>query len=98
VVKAYFEEILKDPESARYKFDTPERAYRRAGWANRGRVAWQGYVIPVNVNAKNSYGGYTGYKRYFALMRDGRLSLLYEAKHSVITSGFLHYEDGTNVR
>ncbi|PHM46625.1 hypothetical protein [Xenorhabdus miraniensis] len=50
---------LKDPDSAKYKFHDARLAYTPAS----RNVA---YVVPVEINAKNSYGGYTGYKtRYY---------------------------------
>jgi hypothetical protein len=66
-VKAYFEPRLKDPESARYNFGAPARAYANNGSLRGGEVVWRGYAVPVRVNAKNSYGGYTGGKDYIIL-------------------------------
>lgn len=66
-IKAYFSNVLKDPESAKYKFGNPVRAYANNGLAYGGKVAWVGYMVEVQINAKNSYGGYVGYKPHMVL-------------------------------
>jgi hypothetical protein len=73
VEKALREQILaalKDPESARIEFQEA-----RPTW---GRVVGQpdtvfGWEVIAMVNAKNSYGGYTGAKPWSFMLRDGRL-------------------------
>lgn len=76
LVKAHFDGILKDPESARYTYED--------GWlkvqCNGLTVRWQerqldyaGWAKVVRVNAKNSYGGYVGDTRYIALFDRGQL-------------------------
>lgn len=54
------EENLIDPESARYKFGTPAKAWTNNGWLRGGEVVFTGYSVPVDVNARNTLGGYTG--------------------------------------
>jgi len=61
---------LKDPESAKYDFGYPKKGYSQDGWAAGGAVHF-GYIVPVKINAKNSYGGYTGYKQYQYLYSEG---------------------------
>jgi hypothetical protein len=46
---------LKDPDSVEYRSWTVARAYRPSNPPQFG------YIISVTVNAKNSFGGYTGY-------------------------------------
>lgn len=60
--------LLKDPESAKF---SGSRAYQ-AGFGEAG------YDTCGYVNAKNSYGGYTGDKRYFVFetQRGGRSALM----------------------
>lgn len=72
LVKQFFESVLKDPESAKYRFGEVYRGYM-VGSAFEGRKLEAGYLIDVNVNAKNSYGGYTGGKPYKFLIRSGKL-------------------------
>lgn len=70
-IKAHMETMLKDPESARYRFGQPRKGYANRGMAYGGQVLFVGYVVPVQVNAKNSFGGYTGFKPYQALVYGG---------------------------
>ena len=59
-IKAYMSDQLKDSESARYRFDEPQKTVCNKGALSGGKVAWNGWVVPFTVNAKNSYGGYVG--------------------------------------
>lgn len=54
---------LKDPDSAKYHFFEPKKGYT-AGTSHFG------FVVPVGINAKNSYGGYTGYQMYYFVFYD----------------------------
>ncbi len=71
VIRAHFEQTLKDPESARYRIGKPERAYGNEALIQGGGIRWIGYLVPVEVNAKNSYGGYVGFKPYLVLFQPG---------------------------
>lgn len=70
--RAYMETVLKDAMSAQYRFEQPVRAYSNIGWGqpNGGQVEWTGYLVKAYVNAKNSYGAYTGYRPYMFLFKD----------------------------
>jgi len=72
-IKEYFESVLKDPESAIYKFGLPIKAYENEGLLFGSKVAWLGYLVDVEVNAKNSYGGYVGYKPYVFLFNGNQI-------------------------
>ena len=64
-IKNHQETNLKDPGSARYKFAAPHK-----GWCKfNGKVNY-GWIVDYTVNAKNSYGGYTGAKPQFALLNN----------------------------
>ncbi|WP_126358173.1 hypothetical protein [Cedecea lapagei] len=71
-IKSYMYSSLKDPESARYTFDQPFKGYSQDGSLSQtsGGVIY-GYVAGVQVNAKNSYGGYTGNQRYVFIFSNG---------------------------
>lgn len=74
-VKAYFSRILKDPESAQYRKGHLGKAYCNKGIAWGGDVVWHGYAANIYINAKNSYGGYTGFKPYTIVWnRDGSIN------------------------
>lgn len=66
-ITEYMNSRLKDPESARYRFDPPRPAYIRPGYFSGQRIAYAGYRVGFELNAKNSFGGYVGSKPYFAL-------------------------------
>jgi hypothetical protein len=56
--------LLKDPDSAKFTFDSLPR---------KGQYRYRnyGYVVCAKVNAKNSYGGYTGDQlQYFFFVND----------------------------
>lgn len=74
-VKTYFEGCLKDPESAKYKFEKPIKGWYGKTLSNLAgpRKIDYGWIVLVRVNAKNSYGGYTGYKSYNCLFRGKEL-------------------------
>lgn len=66
IVKKYFEQSLKDPESARYNdWIGPSKGFMR----DLSRI-YYGYRVCVKVNAKNSYGGYTGRKLYYFIINN----------------------------
>lgn len=56
---------LKDPYSAKVDFSSPKR-----GWIAWEKDAMYGWMIHVEINAKNSYGGYTGSKPHFFFVQD----------------------------
>lgn len=70
-IKAHMEAKLKDPDSAKYRFGQPRKGYANKGMALGGQVIFVGYVVPFQVNAKNSFGGYTGFKPFQALVHGG---------------------------
>lgn len=60
---------LKDPDSARFSDMTPPR--KEVMVENKEFV--YGYATCVNVNAKNSYGGYVGKQMYWVFMRNNEV-------------------------
>ncbi len=56
-IEKFISANLKDPDSAKYIFHDPRKGYQ----SSKKLVAM---VVPVEVNGKNSYGGYTGYTLY----------------------------------
>jgi hypothetical protein len=73
VVDGYLESTLKDPYSAMKKVvREPRRTYVRPDFL--GRETWDGWAVCYSINAKNSYGGYTGAKPYmFVISPSGEL-------------------------
>jgi len=58
MAKANLREILKDPESARF-----QHVFINTVTTADGRTA---HIYCGEMNAKNSYGGYSGYQRFIA--------------------------------
>lgn len=67
-VKRHMQLRLKDPESARYEFRNPVvQAWSGYGGRNYG------YASCVLVNAKNSFGGYTGFQKSYYMVRNDQV-------------------------
>lgn len=64
---------LKDPSSAQFSNESP----CFAGWMSSvpilGIKAAFGYLQKGEVNGKNSFGGYVGFRPYMVLMRNGEV-------------------------
>lgn len=68
IIRSHMRGVLKDPESARYEFlNSP-----KIGWNGFGEKQF-GHVVCVNINAKNSYGGYVGNRLSYFMIRNGRV-------------------------
>jgi hypothetical protein len=74
-IKAFFEDALKDPESARYKWGDWNRFWVQEA-PLMGGDRHVGWLMIVGVNAKNSFGGYTGSKDYGFIYKNGKLQKL----------------------
>ena len=72
LASAWLNQNLKDPDSARIEWGQVYKSWFRDAPAFGGRLYW-GYSINAQVNAKNSFGGYTGLKPYRFMFRDGVL-------------------------
>lgn len=61
---------LKDSESAKFRFKTCDK-----GWMPSapmfGMPVQYGYMQVGEVNGKNSFGGYVGFKEFYVLIRSG---------------------------
>ncbi len=72
LIQDHFVETLIDPESVRYDWrGKPFRAITN--------IITYGWFVRVNINAKNSCGGYTGKTPFTILMRYDRLLLAEES-------------------
>ena len=80
---------LKDPSSAQFRNQQP----CHTGWVRSvpilGMKAAFGYVQKGDVNGKNSYGGYVGFRPYLVLMKNGAVvrSCITDADGICIPSG-----------
>ncbi len=73
-VRDHFELTLKDPASADYKFGDLYKGWCKGPFYSKQKIAWSGWALNVMVNAKNSYGGYTGYEAYTVTFRGDSIS------------------------
>lgn len=80
IIEAAMADMLKDPDSARYSgFTQPKHDqvvhldYAPNGGVGVTKTAVYGYAVCVAVNAKNSFGGYTGDQLYWFLIRNGQV-------------------------
>lgn len=67
-IKEYMKTRLKDPYSAKYKFNALTKDYT----ANGNVISW-GWAIYADFNTKNSYGAYTGLRRCRFFFQDKTL-------------------------
>lgn len=70
-INKHIETTLKDPFSAMIKdISKPVEGHIRGALIDGYPLSY-GWLLTFSVNAKNSYGGYTGYQKYTLLLRDG---------------------------
>lgn len=75
VIVAYLNDVLKDPESARISnISGPTFINVESELLVRGTYGWG---ICFMVNAKNSFGGYTGARMFTLIWRDGQVVRVY---------------------
>ena len=72
-IKNLMSRLLKDPYSANYRFGTPRKGFAQDGLLMGGAKHF-GYIIPVYINAKNSFGGYTGEQLHYLLISEGKVN------------------------
>jgi hypothetical protein len=72
-IKALLLSMLKDPGSAKFQFHAPEIHWFSSGDWLRGWTDWYGWRVPVLINARNSFGGYTGFQNHSVLFQNGEI-------------------------
>jgi hypothetical protein len=77
--KEFFNMHLKDPMSAVFSWNPIYQGHMRGNsfMAAGGTKPHFGYVLDGAVNAKNSFGGYTGAQPYSILFRNGEIDRVY---------------------
>lgn len=82
IVRAWYRQNLKDPDSARFGVIT--RPLKEHAIMNQFRKeAVYGYTVCAHVNARNSYGGYTGMKTRWFLIRNGQIVRSAKPKYGI---------------
>ena len=65
LIGAYFAARLKDAASAKLQANQPEHGYyRESGFKFQKKPYKFAWMVTAIVNAKNSFGAYTGFKQY----------------------------------
>jgi hypothetical protein len=67
VVRNFHQLRLKDPSSAQYQSWSKPVKY----WFGTRETSTYGYLVCVSINAKNSFGAYTGFQTDGHLIRNG---------------------------
>ena len=86
IVKNSARTFLKDPSSAEYDFGQCYKSWV-ANPPILGGGANFGYLMQANINAKNSFGGYTGATNYKFLIKNGII-----IKHSSCIIHRIHFK------
>lgn len=81
----FLKRVLKDPESARIEWSSVGPGWIREAPIQGGGLKF-GYMLNAQVNGKNSYGAYIGYKPYRFMFLNGSLSDVYAEQE--IGSGY----------
>ncbi len=68
LIQDYLENSLKDPSAAKYK-DMEIKKY----YIISNHKLTFGYLVSVQINGKNSYGAYTGYKSHFFKIKNNQI-------------------------
>lgn len=79
-ILAWMNDTLKDPFSANLEIlGPPEKSW----WGNPGGLLYARdihycWMVKTRINAKNSFGGYIGWKFYNFFFRDGKIDFVQE--------------------
>ena len=82
-IKSHFNLVLKDPASADYRIGAPYQAYQQEGIFAGGGIQWADYAVDVYINAKNSFGGYTGFTPYLVYFSNGNVNIHCKKRTSI---------------
>lgn len=79
-ILTWMNDTLKDPFSAQLEILAPPE---KSWWGNLGSLLYPRdihycWLIKSRINAKNSFGGYIGWKRYNFFFRDGKIEFVQE--------------------
>ena len=70
IVTKDIQSFLKDPSSAKYDFGVCHKGWQASPLLLGGGTKF-GYILDTDINAKNSFGGYTGAKTYKFIINNG---------------------------
>ncbi len=69
-IKKYMRDTLTDSDSAKYEQFSIPRKLQLSVEVATSAVTLFGYLICVDINAKNRYGGYTGFKTHYVYLEN----------------------------
>lgn len=97
IIKGWYAENLKDPTSVIYgRISKPRKEHAVTNQFRREVV--HGYSVCASVNAKNGYGGYTGQKQRWFLIRNGQIVRTSETRFGEIYIGHrMNCDDGPSL-
>jgi len=72
----FLKEYLKDPESTKIEWGEFKKGWMREAPIFGCKLRF-GYILKANINSKNSFGGYTGYKPYQFFFFNGSIVSIY---------------------
>ena len=75
-IRSWFHDQLKDPSSAQYEFTQPRKGYARTP-PSEGEKLVVGYKVIAEVNAKNTYGDYAGFRPYLFIFRNNAIAYVF---------------------
>ena len=87
--QTFLKTSLKDPATAQYEWGSVGQGYFRTAPIEGGKLLW-GYRMEAKINAKNSFGGYTGYTPWYFLFKDGELFAVWSER--VLSGGTKYWE------
>lgn len=82
LARAKMQTFLKDPDSAQWKCEPIKKGWIVHNNGFRKDTTMYGWQVNCMINAKNSYGGYVGYREHKFYARDGALIGVLEANKS----------------
>lgn len=72
-IEHYMRQFLKDPDSVKYEYVIyPRKSWYVGGLLGPSGTSY-GYAVCAKINAKNSFGGYTGSKIHYFLIKNDRI-------------------------
>lgn len=81
IAENFLKRTLKDPYSAIYEWDSVYRGWKKDALIYGAKVKY-GYILNGRINAKNSYGGYTGFKMYTFIFYNQNIKAVYVENNS----------------
>lgn len=77
IASAWAKGVLKDPGSARFAWGKFYKGGRTPSVFEKGGTIF-GYILEGRVNARNSFGGYTGYRRWVFIFHNGYVVAVFQ--------------------